>query len=283
MSAEARAPRRPGRLGRAIPALLIIGYKDALAYRGEFLVWMLTMTMPLIMLALFRAVAADAAAQGGTVGGFDGAAFTAYFLATLCVRQLASSWVVWEMNREIREGALAMRLLRPLHPLLGYLCDSIAAIPMRALISVPIALALLYAIDGPAGAHLVRDPLGLALFLVSLALAFLLAFALSALAGTLALYFESAIGIWHLYIGLYGLFSGYLMPLALFPSWLRRLAELTPFPYLQSLPVELLLGRIAPAAAARPMAFQLAWTSSALGILLILWRDAEKRFAAYGG
>ncbi len=274
---------RPGRLTRVIPALLLIGWKDALAYRGELLVWMLTMTMPLIMLALFRAVAADAAHEGATVGGFDAASFTAYFLATLCVRQLASSWAVWEMNRDIREGTLAMRLLRPVHPLVGYLCDSIAAVPLRALISVPVALALLYAIEGPSGARLARDVLGLALFGWSLVVAFVLAFALSALIGTLALYFESALGLWHFYIGLYGIFSGYLVPLALFPAWLRRVAELTPFPYLQSLPTELLLGRIAPAAALRPLLFQSTWAATALVVLLLLWRDAEKRFAAYGG
>ena len=100
----------PGRLSRALPAMLRVGWKDALAYRGEFLVWMLSMTLPLVMLALFRAVAAE-----GAVGGFDGAAFTAYFLAGLTVRQLVSSWSIWEINREIREGTLSMRLLRPVH------------------------------------------------------------------------------------------------------------------------------------------------------------------------
>ena len=117
----------PGRLSRALPAMLSTGWKDALAYRGELLVWMLTMTLPLIMMALFRAVAA-----GGAVRGFDQTGFTIYFLAGLTVRQLASSWSVWEINREIREGALALRLLRPVHPLWSYLCDSLAAIPVRA-------------------------------------------------------------------------------------------------------------------------------------------------------
>jgi ABC-2 type transport system permease protein len=258
--------------------MLRTGWKDALAYRSELVVWMLTMTLPLIMLALFRAVAAE-----GAIGGFDAPAFTAYFLATLTVRQLASSWVVWEMNREVREGALGMRLLRPIHPLWGYLCDSIAAIPLRALISVPFSLGLLYAIEGPAGATLARDPLSIALFLLSLLLAFLLGFAFSALIGALALYFESALGIWHVYIGLYALLSGYLVPLALFPPWLRHLAAATPFPYLQALPVELLLGRHPLARALRDLAAQVAWAAGVWAVLLLVWRDAQKRFAAYGG
>jgi ABC-2 type transport system permease protein len=258
--------------------MLRIGWKDALAYRTEMLVWMLTMTLPLVMLALFRTVAAE-----GDVAGFDGPAFTAYFLATLTVRQLASSWSIWEINRELREGALALRLLRPVHPLWAYHCDTLAAIPLRALISVPVALALLYAVEGTAGARVARDPATLGCFALSLARACGLAFCLSSTIGALALYLESALGVWHLYIGLYALLSGYLVPLALFPPWLRAIAARTPFPYLQAVPVEILLGHHAPAAAARLCAIQAAYLAAALATMLVLWRDAQRRFAAYGG
>lgn len=258
--------------------MLRVGWKDALAYRGEFLVWMLTMTLPLVMLALFRAVAAE-----GALGGFDAAAFTAYFLAGLCVRQLASSWSIWEINREIREGALSMRLLRPIHPLWSYLCDSVAAIPMRAAISLPVALVLLYSIDGAAGEKLARDPATLALFVLSLAQAFGIIFSISSTIGALGLYFESALGLWNIYVGLFMLLSGYLLPLALFPAWLRRVASLTPFPYLQSLPIEILVGRPSVAVMLRGIAIQTAWLAVAVTVLLLVWQRAQKRFAAYGG
>ncbi len=258
--------------------MLVIGWKDAVAYRSEFVVWMLTMTLPLIMLALFRAVAAE-----GMVGAYDGPAFTAYFLATLVVRQLASSWTVWEINREVREGTLAMRLLRPIHPLWSYLCESLAAQPFRVLFSVPFALVLLYTIDGSGAARVARDPATLALFAASLALAYAISFAISSLVGALALYFESALGLWHIYIGLYALLSGYLVPLALFPGWLRRVASLTPFPYAQAVPVEILLGQHAPRAALRLVATQALYAGVAVAVLLLVWRHAQKRFAAYGG
>src|SRR5207248_1153487 len=103
------------RLWRAYPTLLRIGLAEAVAYRAEFIVWMLSMTMPLVMLALMSAVAREA-----PVGRFDQAGFVSYYLVTLIVRQMSGAWVVWEMVREIREGTLSLRLLRPLHPLAGY-------------------------------------------------------------------------------------------------------------------------------------------------------------------
>src|SRR2546425_9114891 len=92
---------------RALPALFKIGFAEAVASRAEFLVWMLSNTMPLIMLALWSAVARES-----PVGRFGQKEFTAYFLATFIVRQLTSSWAAWQMNYDIRQGTLALRLLR---------------------------------------------------------------------------------------------------------------------------------------------------------------------------
>ena len=44
---------------RAVPALLRIGLAETVAYRAEFLVWVLTTTLPLIMLGLWTSVASE--------------------------------------------------------------------------------------------------------------------------------------------------------------------------------------------------------------------------------
>ena len=91
---------------RAYPTLLRVGLSEAVAYRAELVVWVLTTTMPLVSLALWSAVAEEAPV--GRVGARD---FVAYFLATLVVRQLTGTWLIWEMNGDIRSGALSQRLL----------------------------------------------------------------------------------------------------------------------------------------------------------------------------
>ena len=73
---------------RAIPTLFRIGFAETVAYRGEFLIWILTTTMPLVMLALWTSVAAEAPFRG-----FTSEAFVAYYLATLIVRNLVGTWV----------------------------------------------------------------------------------------------------------------------------------------------------------------------------------------------
>ena len=44
--------------------------------------------------------------------------FTAYYLGVLAVRLLTSTWVVWQMSMEIRDGTLSAKLLRPDPPAL---------------------------------------------------------------------------------------------------------------------------------------------------------------------
>ena len=48
---------------RALPDMLRVGAAGIVAYRAEMTIWILSATMPLIMLALWNAVAADGPAR----------------------------------------------------------------------------------------------------------------------------------------------------------------------------------------------------------------------------
>src|SRR5512133_821886 len=115
------------------------------------LVWLLSTTMPLVMLALMSAVAREA-----PIGRFGEADFTAYYLAALVVRLMTGAWGIWEVNFEIRQGTLAYRLLRPIHPLVAYAAENVGAMPLRLVAVVPIAIGALLAIGGD---RLTHDPL----------------------------------------------------------------------------------------------------------------------------
>src|SRR5512133_3540942 len=130
--------------------MLRVGFAEAVAYRAEMLVWLLSTTMPLVMLALMTAVAREA-----PIGRFGQADFTAYYLAALVVRLNTGAWVIWEVNFEIRQGTLAFRLLRPVHPLVAYACENVGAMPLRVLISLPIAIVAVLVV-GPA--RFTHDP-----------------------------------------------------------------------------------------------------------------------------
>ena len=260
---------------RALPTLLRVGFSEAIAYRAEFLVWLLSTNMPLVMLALWTAVAREA-----PVGRFGRADFTAYFLAALVVRLMTGAWVIWELTYEIRQGTLAFRLLRPIHPLFGYACENVAAMPLRLVLALPVVAALLLT----AGAsHLTRDPLLLALFPVTLLGAWLITFLAMSIVGALAFYVDSAGSVFEIWMGLFGVFSGYLVPLELFPGWVTALSRALPFRYMLAFPVEMLIGMQGRGRALSELALQWLFVAVLGAGAAWAWRRGLGRFAAFGG
>jgi len=260
---------------RAYPTLLRVGISGVIAYRAEFLIWILTTNMPLVMLAIWHEVAAD-----GPVGRFDQKQFTAYYLAILAVRLLTSTWVVWQMSMEIRDGTLSAKLLRPLHPLIAYSAEHLAAVPLRFLVISPIAVILVLT----AGDRLaVRDPALLAIFLASLVGAWLLIFFTMVLMGALSFFIESALGLFELWLAIHAVMSGYLIPLESLPGWVRQVAHVLPFRFMLGFPVETLVGLETRSAALADLGIQWAYVAIFCAAAITVWRAGVRRFAAYGG
>jgi ABC-2 type transport system permease protein len=231
--------------------------------------------MPLVMMALWTAVAREA-----PVGHYGQADFVAYFLATFIVRQLTGAWLAWQLSFEVRTGTLAMRLLRPLHPMVSYAVENLSAIPLRLLVSLPVAVLALVLTGAQ---RLPRDPVLWGVFLLSLLGGWLITFLANAGIGTLALWTGSSVKVMDVWLALYMVFSGYLIPVELFPPLIRGTIEVLPFRYQIGFPVELLTRGLHRASALRLLLGQWIWVGLFLLGVRAIWRKGLRRFAAYGG
>ncbi|MFZ5470368.1 MAG: ABC transporter permease [Myxococcota bacterium] len=260
---------------RALPTVMRVGLAEAVAYRAEMLVWVLATTMPLIMMALWTAVARDA-----PVGRFDSQDFVAYFLATFIVRQLTGTWVAWQLNYEVRQGTLAQRLLRPFHPLVAYGVEHLAAIPMRLVVAVPVAFLAIALV----GQQALPRTVGMwAIWFLSIVGGFLISFLASAAIGTLSFFMQSSIKVMEVWFMLFMVLSGYLFPLDLLPPWALTAVNLLPFRYQIGLPVEVMTGLHDWKGALLLLAGQWVWVSALLAATVLAWRAGLRRFAAFGG
>lgn len=264
------------RLLRAIPTLLRVGFSEAVAYRAEFLVWVLTTNTPLVMLLVWSAVAREEP----LAGRMGQAELGAYFLSVLIVRMLTGSWVVWDLVYEIRQGEIAMRLLRPLHPFLAYAAENVAALPLRALMAFPVAVVALLWLGGE---QLTTDPLGWTAVVLGIAGAWLITFFTMAAIGSLGFFWESTLNVYQLWLGLYFVFSGYTVPLELFPPSLAPVIEWLPFRFLLSFPVEAMLGLLDRREMLVGLAVQWLYVGAAISFAQLFWRLGLRRYAAYGG
>jgi ABC-2 type transport system permease protein len=260
---------------RAIPTLLRVGFAEAVAYRAEMLVWILATTMPLVMMALWTAVARDA-----PIGRFGEKEFVAYFLATFIVRQLTGSWAAWQINFEVRQGTLSMRLLRPLSPVVAWAVEHLAYTPLRLVVAIPIAAVMLASVGGE---HL---PTSAALWLVSLLAVvggWWITFLAGVLIGALSLFMESSLRLMDAWLAAFFVFSGYLVPIELFPPWLERVTNWLPFRYQIGLAVEVLTSRYELSQALQMLGYQWLYVLVLGAAATWLWRSGLRRYSAYGG
>jgi ABC-2 type transport system permease protein len=91
------------------------------------------------------------------------------------------------------------------------------------------------------------------------------------------------VALYSLWLGLFFIFSGYLMPLSFFPRWLREITWWLPFRYTLAFPVETLLGLESRADSLRSLAVQWLYVIGFLGTAILVWRRGLVRYAVFGG
>jgi ABC-2 type transport system permease protein len=259
---------------RALPDLVRVGLAGVAAYRAEMAIWILSATMPLVMLALWDAVAAE-----GPIAGLDALDLGRYFVAALVVRQLSSAWLLWELNQEIRSGRLSTRLLKPMHPLLQHGVDMLVAVPLRLLVLSPVLVGL--ALLRPDLVWLPTLPHAIA-FAFALAAAWAVNFLIQALFAILSFWIDKSDALFGVWFGLYSLLSGYVAPMDVFPEGVARVLRLLPFRAMLGGPVEILAGLSTPAEIATDLAVAWGWTFALLALVLVGWRIGVRRYGAFG-
>ena len=256
--------------------LVRVSMQVALRYRGRMVLWVLSGFFPLLLMAVWLTVVAEA----GPPAGWSTGDFLAYFAAAAVVGHVTGTHIVWEWDQDLRSGDLSFKLLLPVHPFFQYAASDLGHRVVMAAGVVPLWILAAWALpalsyDAGAGR------------LILTAAAILLAWALSAVmgltVGLLGFWSTQTTNIWMLWWGLGSLVSGWVAPLELMPDWLRSVAMVLPFRSTLGFPAELVCGRLAASEIALGFAIGLAWTA-AFGVLYaICWRRGVRRFQAVAG
>lgn len=258
---------------RAIKALLVLNYSLSLQYRAQSVLWMINGSVPLIMLLIWLQLA-----QGGAIGGYDTLTFSQYFLFMFLCRQSTPTWVIYLMDRGVKQGELSPYLLQPLHPVWRYASEHWGEMLCRLPIVLPIVLLGLTLADAWT-LDLLRN---LALFLVALALAWIINFTVHLVVGMIAFWADNALGYDTFVYQLYIMLGGVMVPLELFPAAIRDALYWTPFPYVLDFPVRVMIGRAAGPEMWWGLGVQMLWVAILVSLFALLWRAGQKRYAAAG-
>ena len=113
--------------------------------------------------------------------------------------------------------------------------------------------------------------------------AFLLTFSFNYLITIVAFWTMVTPGLLIARKAVFDLLSGSIIPFALFPGWLNRIAVVLPFQGMAAVPLQIYVGPIDGVAIWRSILVQFAWAIGLIALMRLLWNAARRKIVIQGG
>lgn len=255
-----------------------IGFVNILAFRLRYYTGIITYLINVtVYYFIWRAVYSGATAQ---IAGYDLGQMITYVAVGWIIRSFYWNTIDQEMAYQVLEGKIAMDMIKPVSVQGMWLARAVGESAFRlGLLTTPtaLAIALIFPVQGPAS--LVH----LALFVPAVLGSFLLMGAINFMIGTCAVRLKSILALIRAKFWLMELLSGLLIPMTFFPERIRTVLAWLPFEHVAFTPLQIYLGKLAPAQAAEMLAVQWFWVA----VLLVLgsrwWTLSSRKITIHGG
>jgi ABC-2 type transport system permease protein len=184
-----------------------------------------------------------------------------------------------DISNEVKNGEVAIRLLRPPSYLGTHAAIFFSSTLFRFGFALLIGGATTWWFVGPPPIASWQVLVVLPLLLI---LTFALHFCIAAMVGLASFWVEDVTGIWFAIDKTKWILGGLLLPIEVFPSWLRQITDLLPFRHMLYGPAHLML-RFSWPEALSLFGQQAAWLAVFIGLLTMEYRSASRTIAVNGG
>ena len=218
---------------KAFKALFLSQYSLMLEYRAEIVLWAISGLLPLIILSLWLGDKIENSI-------FDNRSqLISYYFSVFIVRQFTAVWVMVTFEEDNLKGKLSPYLLNPISPFWRYfsshLAEQFTRLPFVVLMITTVGFVFKDSIVIPKFNSVF-------IFCIILFFSFLLRFMIHWTFAIFCLWNDKASSIERLLLIPYLFISGLVLPIDSFPDIIKKFAMMTPFPYIISLPANILIG-----------------------------------------
>jgi ABC-2 type transport system permease protein len=255
--------------------------RKRMSYRVDF--WINSLGGLAVNISVFWALTEALFAAGGrtVIGGYTQYAMLLYYLfAALTGRVVQSGELEMATAQDIYEGTLSKYLLYPI-PYTGVkYAQQWGALAPQMLQLIVFGFVAPLAVIKPPDVDITAGTI--TMYLCSLFVANLLHYILLLPVQAVAFWADN---VWSLAVAMRfitSLFGGLLLPLELFPAWVRPVIDALPFTYLYSTPVRVLLGRASVEEWGIGLLVALGWCVVIAFVLRWVWRRGELQYTGVG-
>jgi len=214
------------------------------------------------------------------IGGLNKEEMLTYVIVAWVVRSFYFSNLDRRVGTDIRDGKIALELIRPY---------SYQMVKFARAFGEAIFRMIFFALPAGIFIYLIR-PFGLPpgwhntlVFLISLLGSFVIYAQVSMLAGFVVFFTKSPSGVYKAKRVVMDLFSGLLLPISFYPDWAVKVIKLFPFQTVSYMPNLIYLGKISGAAAFNVIGLQWFWIAVLALFSALFWEFAVKHVVIQGG
>lgn len=255
--------------------------RKLISYRTDFWINFIGQTVLSLCLYYFLWKSIFEFKQTDSMGGYTLIQMILYYLMAPLTLRIVQGEGIGNLSREIYDGSLNKYLVYPVsffkYKLATYMSYSVFYIFQLCII-----LGLFYLFTGSSSG--IEFKLGnLSFFIIAVLINSTIYFFLSSLTELIAFWAEY---IWSLSViirFMVGFLGGAMIPLTFFPTWAQELLYYTPFPYLITFPVNILMGKeFLVSDFFKQLIIALFWSFFFYLLANILWRKGNKSYSGVG-
>lgn len=258
------------------------GIQETAAYRVDMIFFLLGDVLAcFVSYFIWRAVFMSSESE--LMHGFSMPQMIVYIFLMFLTSLLIHSDGTYSIGEEIRDGSIAMRMLKPVSYNATFLFQEIGnKLATNVLLIVPL-VAGVEAVRTNVIGEVQFNALYFLLYLVSCIMAYLINFFFNICFGFIAFIIKYLWGANMMKNCIVGFLSGAIIPLAFLPDTLEKVFLFLPFSSLNYTPVMIYMGMYSSSEAAFYLGLQLFWVLFFWGLSKILWSGASKRLSVQGG
>lgn len=255
-------------------------FQAELAYKGNTIMFFCGQGI-LLAVTFFLWKAIYSSSSNAIMEGFSFNEMIVYMLMAFITNLLVSSDVSYIVSREVKDGSIAINLIRPINYSIRMMFQTIGTILFNFIIVFLLAFIIItaafYNLEGSLNIG------NIILYFLSTALSMVLTFYYSYCFGLLAFKITNMWGLSQIMQAIFRLFSGSLIPLAFFPKVISTIFSYLPFSSMISTPTLIYLGKLSGFELIKGLLIQLVWLLIFIGVSRWMWNKLIKQLTILGG
>jgi len=251
--------------------------QEAMAYRVTFLI---SIMGGLVQVCILYYIWKVVYSGNHLINDFSFHQIVTYIFISYAIKNLYSFYTEISISSKIRDGSIAMELIKPLNYQVARFFESLGKVAVEGIIVCSLVLIIgfgIFRINLP-----ISFSLGVAFFF-SVILSIILNFIMSFLISLCAFWTTSVFGIVNSKRFIIDFFSGALVPLAFFPEWLKHIAEWLPFQALVYIPLSIYQGKVTGETIFLALLKQIIWLAVLFCVASLVWKYAARKLIINGG